>query len=174
MGGVRSDGMPSLAEARLVRRLQAGEPGAFQELWGGWRDRCWSVISPMAEDRDQAVALLRDVYLGLPIAVRGWPLDTPLCCLVGCHVFLGVHRGLELPAIAGIEADIPPVLAAPDKAGVAGRIAAMPPHVRLVYLVDLFFGCPAATTAALVGQDEHQLRLARSKAAWSVVAGGEG
>lgn len=176
MGGMRSTGMPSLSEARLVRRLRAGEPGAFRDLWGEWRDRCWSVIRPMVASREEAVALLRDVYLGLPQAVRGWPMDTPLCCLVGCHVFRQVRQRLELAPIAGIQADVPQEVTAPDREGVARKISTMPANVRLIYLADLFFGCSAGTTARLVGEDEDQIRLARSQAAWTVVAsaGGEG
>ncbi len=157
-------------EVRLIRRLRDGDAAAFQELWGAWRDRCWSTIRPMVASREEAVMLLRDVYLGLPGAVRGWPDDVPLCCLVGCHVYSAVRRGLELPSIAGIQAHVPPSLAVPNSDGVARKISTMPASVRLTYLVDLFFGCPAATTAALLNEDEGQLRQARSQGAWAVVA----
>lgn len=176
MAGVGTDGTLSLADARLVRRLRSGETAAFQALWAAWRDRCWSVLRPMAASREEAVGLLRAVYLGLPQAVRSWPTDTALCCLVGGHVFRVARCELELPPITGIDAPVPLALSAPDREGVARRVAAMPANVRLTYLVDLIFGCPAATTAALVGEDEHQLRLARAQGAWSIVApaGGEG
>jgi len=154
----------------MVRRLQSGDPAAFQELWGAWRDRCWSTIRPMVASREEAVMLLRDVYLGLPGAVLGWPADVELCCLIGCQVYSAVRRRLELPSIVGIQAHVPPTLAVPNRDGVARKISTMPPSVRLTYLVDLFFSCPAAMTAALVNEDEGQLRQARSQGAWVVVA----
>jgi hypothetical protein len=169
-----ADGTIALGDVRLGRRLRVGEPAAFQILWLKWRDQCWSVCSAMSHDRAESVALLGGVYTGLPGVFRGHPGSCPLCCLVAGHVYSVVQRNLELPPLGGIGINVPSAVDTPDSALAARRVAAMSPNLRLVYLVDLFFGCPAANTAALTGANEDDVRAARSTAAWSVVsAGGE-
>lgn len=162
----------SLADVRLLNQARSGDPAAVRQLWTQWRTPMWSVCRSMAADKAEAVALLQALYAELPLAVRGWARDEPMCCLVGTWVFRRVSASLELERVAGIEVHAPQTVCAPTRADAAVRIARLSPPVRLVYLVDLFFGCPASTTAALLGVDELDLRHARSAAAWSVVAGG--
>lgn len=172
MGAPAAELPVSIADARLIQRLRRGEPAAWDELWGAWRNRCWSVVSPMGRDREHAISLLREVYRTLPGAVRGWSPGTPLCCLVGVHTYAVVAGAMELSSIDGIEVHVPEETHTPSPDHAVRTLASMPDHVRLVYLIDLFFGCPAGTTAALAGVDENDLRHARSVAAYAIVSGG--
>ncbi len=161
----------SMAEARLIQRLRRGEPAAWEALWGAWRDRCWSVVAPMGRDRAHAVALLAEVYRTLPGVVRSWSPGTPLYCLVGVHTYTTVAAAMELGTIDGIDIGVPTATHTPSADDAVRTLASLPDHVRLVYLLDLFFGCPAGTTATLAGVDELDLRHARARAAYAIVAG---
>ena len=162
----------SLADRRLLHRLQAGEPAAFAALWADWRDAAWSACRAMQPDRDRAVGLLTRIYRELPRSARGWDARHPLCCLMGAHVFQSLGAALQLDLPAGIDPDIPPSVRAPTPQEVQARLSSLDPAVRLVYVADLLFGCPATTLAALLAVDEQQLRAARSAAAFAVVSGG--
>lgn len=162
----------SLADVRLLTRAKAGEPAAIAEIWQQWRNPLWSVCRAMADDKGGAIELLRALYAELPAAVRGWARDTALCCHVATWVFRRLGAILELPALSSIEAPAPHAVEVPSQEEAARRLARLSPRVRLVYLIDLFFGCPASTTASMLDVSELDLRHARSKAAWSLVAGG--
>lgn len=170
--GTQSETVVTIADLRLIERLQRGDPAAFQQLWGQWRDPAWTACRAMTTSRDAAVALLTVVYRDLPRAVRGWDRQTPPCCLFGAHVFATIHREMELPPIRGIEAHIPPGVRAPSPDDVRHRLGSLDPAVRLVYVADLFFGCASATLSGLVGVDEQELRNARTAAAYALVAEG--
>jgi len=58
-----------------------------------------------------------------------------------------------------------------DPGEVVRRVSEFDPSVRLVYLLDLFFTCPAAGLARLTGLDEQVIRDARITACWALVAG---
>ncbi len=162
----------SLAEARLVTQAKAGETAALAQIWADWRTPLWSICLAMADDKPHALELLRALYAELPVVVRGWSRDTSLCCLVATWVFRRLHATLELAQLESIDAPAPAVVSVPSRKVVAERIARLSPRIRLVYLIDLFFGCPADTTAAILQVDEVALRHARAVAAWSLVAGG--
>lgn len=160
----------SLADVRLLRRLRTGEPAAVAELWGAWRGKLWAVCQAMAPERADAVALLASLYGQLPAAARGWREDRPICCLLAGWMLPLIARALELPPVSGIHSPPPARVQRVGAAALPARLAALPPALRLVYLVDLMFCCPAATTAELSGLAEDQVRAARSAAAWSLVA----
>jgi len=162
----------SLADARLLTRARSGDPRATAEVWTNWRNPLWSVCRAMAADKAEAIELLKELYADLPRAVRGWARDEPLCCLVATWAFRRLHASLELTDLTGIAVTVPETVATPDAALVSERLDRISPQVRLVYLIDLFFGCPASTTADLLGVSEQDIRQARSSAAWSMVAGG--
>lgn len=162
----------SLADVRLLTRAKAGEPAAIAQLWQQWRNPMWSVCRAMATDKAHAIELLRTLYAELPSVVRGWARDTSLCCHVATWVFRRLGAMLELPALPSIDVQAPQMVQVPSRTEASQRIAQLSPRVRLVYLIDLFFGCPASTTAALLNVDELDLRHARASAAWSMVSGG--
>jgi hypothetical protein len=52
---------------------------------------------------------------------------------------------------------------------IAARVAGIPGTPRLVYLLDLFFGCPADELARLTGLPEESLRDARADATFRML-----
>ena len=161
----------SLADARLLTRARAGEPSALTEMWTAWRGPLWSVCRAMAPQEAHAFELLKDLYGDLPTAVRDWARDESMCCLIATWAFGRLQTSLELAVATGIPVSVPERVVTPDPALVLRRVEALSPPVRLVYLIDLFFGCPASTTARMLGITEAQIRTARASAAWSMVAG---
>lgn len=125
----------------------------------------------MTADAAHARALLQDVYACLPMAARGWSLDAPVCCQLSQLLWERLHRALELAEPVGISVTPPTTTAAPSLATVSSRLAAVPPELRVIYLLDLFFRCPAATLARLSGWSEQDVRNARATVAWRLVAG---
>lgn len=123
----------------------------------------------MADDPQHARLLLQDLYGALPVAARGWSLDAPVCCQLSSLVWQRLSRTLELSAPIGIQASLPDETRAPSRQEVAARIAAVPPELRLIYFLDIFFRCPAATLARLAGWSEQDVRQARAKVAWALV-----
>lgn len=160
----------SLSEARLVQRLRRGEPAALQELWARWRGPVWAVCRSMSADRASGVQLLAGLYAELGAQARAWQEDQPLCCAVAAWVLTGVKRELQLPDPTGIHAPLPDAAQRVDRPTAQRRLASLPPEIRLVYLVDLMFRCPASLTAELTGWSEDQIRAARANAAWALVA----
>lgn len=159
-----------LADVRLLGRLRSGEPEALNALWMRWRDPIWSTCAAMTGDRGVAVDLLRAVYSELGRECRGWSAPLPVACFVAAHTWRVVGARLELPGLTGITPTVPFAMAPPDPGAVATLVAGIEPNVRLVYLLDLFFACPAAGLARLVGVSEQVLRGARSQASWALVA----
>ncbi len=175
MRGEGDGAVVDLAERRLIARLRRGEPGALAELWGRWGPAAWSVCAAMAggPGDEAAKRLLLRVYEALPREAAGWTPDRPLSCRIAGLVYRVVVDGLELRARTGIEAAVPTRFAAPAVPEIAGRIAALEPYLRLVYLLDVFFDCPAAALAELAGVAEPDIRAARAAAAWALVARAE-
>ena len=161
-----------MEDTRLLTRLQRGERAAFEDLWQRWRGAVWSVCVAMCAERSDAVALLQAVYGSLPRSVPGWAAPTPLCCHLGAHVFRVVHAQLELSPVVGIDVPTAGAVRVPDAATARDVLLRVEPHVRLVYLIDLFFHCPAPTLAQLLELDANDLRHARGMAAWRVIEGG--
>lgn len=159
----------SLADVRLLKRAQAGEPAAHAQLWADWRDTIWSTCRAMTASDVTARALLDAHYQHLPTAVRQWPRDQPLCCLVAHWSHARIHQFLQLPPLTGITMPAATRAAPPLAKDIPTRLALVPPAIRLVYLLDLFYGCPAPTMASLLGVAETELRLARATAAWTLL-----
>lgn len=159
----------SLAERRLVERLRRGEPAAVDELWMAQRDAVWAVCRAMAETQDGAVALLRQVYLDLPRAGRGFDVQAPLCCGMAAWLWRDIGGLLELAPLRGIEPVPPDRHAALASTQVVARLGALEPNVRLVYLLDLYFGCPVGRLSDLVALPEADLRAARTQAVWGLL-----
>lgn len=162
----------SLADARLLHAARSGAPHAAAAIWKQWRTPIWSVVLAMTQDKARALAELRELYQDLPSAARQWSPQEDLCCHISAWVFRRLQHSLELPEVAGIEVVVPHAVASPTQSQAAERIRSLAPQIRLVYLIDLFFRCPASVTAGLLGIAENDLRHARSNAAWAVVAGG--
>ena len=162
-----------LSERRLVQRLQRGEPRAFQELWLSRRDSVWSVLRGVDPDESRAFSLLKAVYLGLPGSVASWEPDESLCCLLASHVFTVVcaERGLSAPEDVVVVA--PRQTRVPRQDDVRELLEAFTAVDRLIYALDLFFGCDATTLSRLVGADEAALRHARASVAYGLVNAGE-
>jgi len=165
-------GAVPLDDARLIARLRRGDPAALSELWEGWKTRVWAICRGMATDTDQARALLQDLYGTLPGTVIGWSLDAPVCCQLSRHTWSRLHACLELETPAGIPLSVPDQTRAPAAAEVGARLAEVPPELRVIYLLDIFFRCPAATLAALSGWQERDVRNARAMVAFHLVSTG--
>lgn len=159
----------ALEEFRLLSRAKVGEPAALAAVWRNWRNAIWSICLAMARDREHALSLLKTLYGELRSVIRGWTTDTTPCCLVATWIFRRLHALLELPDLQSIDAPAPRAVSVPGHQQVAARVARLSPGLRLVYLIDLFFGCPAQKTAAILGVDEVALRHARAIAAWDLV-----
>lgn len=158
-----------MQDSRLIARLRHGEPQALAQLWDQWKGPIWSLCRGMGTDPDQARLLLQDVYGVLPTAARGWSLDAPVCCQLSKLLWQRLAGILELQAPVGIQASPPDRTCTPARADVAARLAAVPPELRLIYFLDIFFRCPAATLAHLSGWSEQDVRKARAKVAWALV-----
>jgi hypothetical protein len=123
----------------------------------------------MTDTQDAAVALLRQVYVELPRASRGFDAQAPICCGVAAWLWRDIGGVLELPPLGGIEPVPPDRYAELAPAQVAARLGALEPNVRLVYLLDLYFGCPVGRLSDLVALPEVDLRAARTQAVWGLL-----
>lgn len=159
----------SLVEARLVQGVRRADPGALQEVWDTWKHAAWSVCRAMAPDAEAARLLLVAVYREFPRQARTFTTEHPLCCQVGALVHLVLAAELDLPELSEVQPEPPVQPRAPEGDELARRLAALPPELRLVYLLDLFFHCPSAETSSLTGISETALRHARSRVAWALV-----
>ena len=159
----------ALQEFRLLTRAKSGEQAALAEVWRTWRNAIWSICLAMARDQEHALSLLKALYGDLRSVIGGWTPEITPCCLAATWIFRRLHGLLELPELQSIDAPAPRAVAVPSQHQVAARVARLSPGIRLVYLIDLFFGCPAQTTAAILGVDEVALRHARATAAWDLV-----
>lgn len=159
-----------IEDARLISRLRAADRGALDELWVSWRAPTWAVCRGMGGEPERARALFDDIQAQLPGAVRGWSLESPVCCQLSRLVWRRLEARLELPRPAGIEASVPARTATPSRDEVARRLSRVPPELRVIYLLDVFYRCPARTLAALSGWAELEVRKARAAVAWALVA----
>lgn len=161
-----------LDDARRLAGLRRGDPGAVADLWDEWKTRLWAICRGMAADPDQARVLLADIHHSLPSAVIGWSLEVPICCQLARHTWSRLHRHLQLAEPDGITLSVPDRTRSPAASEVAARLAELPPELRVIYLLDVFFSCPAAILAALSGWDETQVRRARAAVAFHLVSAG--
>jgi hypothetical protein len=158
----------SLDDARLLQRVRRGEPDGVLRVWDGAKDELWSVCLAMAPDR--ALELLQDLYDGLWSETRAWRADVAVCCLVAAYAWRRLEALLQLGPIPDIDRSVPSALEVPSADQIAARLAGVPGTARLVYLLDLFFGCPADELARLTGLREEALRDARADATFRVLA----
>ncbi len=172
----RADGSISLAEARLLRDLRGGKAAAAHEVWERFRSPIQAVCRGMGDGSGETVVEWRALFDGLRAGfqetARHWPVDRPLCCLVGAWVFTALAGRLNVGSLVGVQVSIPRVVRAPSIDEVPERLGRLSPAVRLVYLVDLYFGCPASLLAEISGQPEVGLRMARAVGAWGMVDAG--
>jgi hypothetical protein len=159
----------SLAEARLLQRVRSGEPDGILRVWDDAKDDLWSVCVAMSSDEAQALELLRDLYDGLWSETRGWRSDVAICCLLAAYAWRRLQALLQLPPLGGIDRSVASTLEVPGVDAVAARVAAIPGPMRLVYLLDLFFGCPADELARLTQIHEEALRDARADATFRML-----
>ncbi len=159
----------SLEDAKLLHRVRRGEPDGIERVWQDAKDDLWSVCVAMADDESEALGLLRDLYDGLWNETRGWRADVAICCLIAAYAWRRLQTLLQLPPIGGIDRSVSSTLEVPAADAVAARLAAIPGPARLVYLLDLFFGCPADELARLTALQEDALRDARADATFRML-----
>jgi DNA-directed RNA polymerase specialized sigma24 family protein len=160
----------SLEEARLLQRVRRGEPDGILRAWDDAKDDLWSVCVAMANDETEALELLRDLYDGLWSETRGWRADVAICCWMAAYAWRRLQALLQLPPLGGIDRNVSSTLEVPGADAVAARVAEIPGPTRLVYLLDLFFGCPADELARLTQIHEEALRDARADATFRMLA----
>jgi hypothetical protein len=160
----------SLDEARLLQRIRLGEPDGVDRVWEDAKDDLWSVCVAMTANETEALRLLRDLYDGLWSETRGWRGDVAICCLLAAYAWRRLEALLQLPPLGGIDRGVSSTLEVPGADAVAARVAAIPGPMRLVYLLDLFFGCPADELARLTRLREDALRDARAAATFRILA----
>jgi DNA-directed RNA polymerase specialized sigma24 family protein len=159
----------SLDDARLLQRLRRGEPDGFETVWERAKDDLWSVCVAMSDGEPEARGLLEDLYEGLWSETRAWRVDAAICCLVATYAWRRISALLELPALGGIDKGVMPPFEVPSADAVTARIVQIPRPIRLVYLLDLFFGCPADELARMTSLQEAALRDARAAATWRML-----
>ena len=160
----------SLEDAKLLQRIRRGEPDGVLRVWNDNKDELWSVCVAMSRDETEALDLLRDLYDGLWSETRGWRTDAAVCCLLAAYAWRRLQALLQLAPLGGIDRSVSSTLEVPGADAVAARVAAIPGPVRLVYLLDLFFGCPADELARLTQLGEDALRDARAAATFRILA----
>lgn len=160
----------SLEDARLLQRIRRGEPDGILRAWDESKDELWSVCVAMTKDESEALELLRDLYDGLWSETRAWRTDVAICCSMAAYAWRRLQARLQLPPLGGIDRDVTFTLEVPGADGVAARVAAISGPIRLVYLLDLFFGCPADELARLTQLAEESLRDARADATFRMLA----
>jgi DNA-directed RNA polymerase specialized sigma24 family protein len=159
----------ALEDARLLQRVRRGDPEGVEQLWDGAKDDLWSVCVAMTPDGDRALDLLRDLYDGLWSETRAWRVDAAICCLVAAYAWRRLQAVLQLEPLAGIDRGVSSTLQVPGADAIAARLAAIPGSTRLVYLLDLFFACPADELARLTALQEDALRDARADATFRML-----
>ncbi len=159
----------SMQDARLIARLRRGEREALAGLQEEWRDAVWSVCSAMTGSEREAQSLVQAMWRSLKDDTRGWSATSPLCCQLAGLLCRLVASKLDLPQ--------------PDEEGfvlryaertvhaqdVSAMLPTIPPSTRLIFLLDLFFECPADALAHATGVPEPAVRSARSAAIWRFV-----
>lgn len=162
----------SMQDARLIARLRRGEREALAGLQEDWRDEIWSVCGAMTGSEGEARALVQTVWRSLRDETRVWSATTPLCCQLAGLVCRVIVERLSLPQPDAEEMPFRFAERDVEAQEVAARVRQIPPATRLIFLLDLYFGCPADALAAATGVPVGAVRYARSAAIWRMVAPG--
>ena len=118
-----------LSEFRLLRALRAGQPGAWPSMWNAFAGDIWSVFRALVDSDTEALGWMASLRVDLAEEAQHFSASESLAPQVG-RVLLAHAEA----AFAG-EGPLPEGPLTPDERGVR----ALPPRVRLRYLVDLFF-----------------------------------
>lgn len=118
-----------LSEFRLLRALRAGQPGAWPSLWNAFAGDIWSVFRALVDTDAEALGWMASLRVDLAEEAQHFSASESLAPQVG-RVLLAHAEA----AFSG-EGPLPEGPLTPDERGVR----ALPPRVRLRYLVDLFF-----------------------------------
>ena len=123
-------------------------------------------------DGQEAQALLLEAYEDLPTLCRSWTPSAGICCHISGWLYRRVAAQLELAQLSGIQLVPPTSFAPPAPDAVPRLLRSAAPEMRLVYVLDLFFGCPAGQLSSLIEVSEAQLRDARTAVVWHLLSGG--
>ncbi len=131
-----------LAEFRLVRALQTGQPGAFPTLWNAQAGAVWSVIRALCATDAEAIGWATTFRVELAERASSLGTGEPVAAQVGLLLYTHLRAGF------------PGTAALPDGPLPATEAGArqLPEAARLVYLVDLFFDVPMASLERLAGK----------------------
>ncbi len=158
-----------MQDARLIARLRRGEREALTSLQEQWRDAVWSVSCAMTGSEREAQSLVQAMWRSLRDDTRGWSANTPLCCQLAGLLCRLIASRLDLPQPDAEGFSLRYAQRAIPAEEIAATIPTIPPATRLVFLLDLFFECPADALAHATGVPEPSVRHARSAALWRFV-----
>ena len=112
-------------ELRLVARLKAGDPAAFEAIYEAYRPRLFGFLVRLSRRRDLAEDLLEETWLRLVTRAETLGDDTPLApwlFAVARNLYLSWRRSRGVDAARTSELD--PAWPAPER----GELAASPPR----------------------------------------------
>lgn len=92
-------------ELALVRRLRAGEEGAFEQAYRAWRPRVFSFLARLSRSRDEAEDLSAETWLRLAAHARRLAPDTrlgPWLFTVARNLYASACRSRGLDAATGL------------------------------------------------------------------------
>lgn len=161
-----------MQDARLIARLRRGEREAIAGLQETWRDAVWSICCAMAPRGEVPGALASAIWRGLKDDARGWSANRPICCHLAGLVARALVRRLDLPQPDQESFPPSPADHAVEAHEVLALVATFPPANRLVFLLDLYFECPADALSDATGVLEPALRAARAAATFRLVPPG--
>ena len=158
-----------MEEARLIARLRRGEREALSGLQEEWRDEVWTLCLAMTRSEREAQLLVQGVWKAFRDEVRTWSAHAPLSGQVAGLVCREVARRLNLPQPGEGAVALPAAERLVAAHEIQAVLASVPPAPRLVFLADLFFGCPVDLLSGLVAVPEAALREARAAVCWRLV-----
>lgn len=158
-----------MQDARLIARLRRSEREALAGLQETWRDAVWSICCAMAARGQDPGALASAVWRGLKDDARGWSANRAICCHLAGLVARVLVRRLDLPQPDLEEFEPRAADHLVEAHEVLALVAGFPPANRLVFLLDLYFECPADALSDATGVLEPALRAARSTATFRLV-----
>jgi RNA polymerase sigma-70 factor (ECF subfamily) len=174
-------GSPSLSDAEIVRRVQAGERALFEVLLRRHDRRVYRTIRAILRDEDEVEDAMQQawiqVYLHLSDFEGNAAFTTWLVRIAANEALQRIRkRGPLVPVpTSGEEEDVmspgedPEDRAAAREAiGMLERaVDALPPHHRLVFMLREVEGLSTAETASALGinEDAAKVRLHRARAA---------
>lgn len=158
-----------MEEARLIARLRRGEREALAGLQEEWRDEVWTLCLAMTRSEREAQLLVQGIWKAFRDEVRTWSAHAPLSCQVAGLVCREVARRLNLPQPGEAALTLPVAERLVAAHEIQAVLHGVPPAARLVFLADLFFGCPVDLLSGFVAVPEAALREARAAVCWRLV-----